>query len=196
MRIFKNVMKVFVFVFLVVSVPDLSFGDDVLEAIGRAQTSYERGDVRSAQKDLEFALSVMRQEKAESLKGLLPDIPEGWESTEAVHSDIDRSMFGGGLSAERLYKKGEARVRVNIVTDSPVVQGMMAMFSNPMLVRARGARLERISGHEAIVRYDPEARQGEINVSVDEKFFITVEGHGVTLDQIKLFASAVHYDRF
>jgi hypothetical protein len=56
---------------------------------------------------------------------------------------------GGGVSAERRYKKGAASVTVQIIADSPMLQGIMMMFSNPMLAGADGVKIEKIVPSQA-----------------------------------------------
>lgn len=58
-------------------------------------------------------------------------------------------MPGGGVSAERRYKKGAASVTVQIIADSPMLQGIMMMFSNPMLAGADGVKIEKIVPSQA-----------------------------------------------
>ena len=47
-------------------------------------------------------------------------------------------MFGGGIGAHRTYKKGSSKIKVEILTDSPVLQSMMGLFTNPMFATADG----------------------------------------------------------
>lgn len=56
------------------------------------------------------------------------------------------AMFGGGVTAEGSYVKDDSRVDVKIITDSLMMQGMVMMFSNPMIATSDGGKLQKING--------------------------------------------------
>jgi hypothetical protein len=104
-------------------------------------------------------------------------------------------MFGGGVSAARDYDKGDARVSVRIITDSPMMQGVMMMFSNPMFATADGGRMERINRQKAIVKYDAADRSGDLQMVVNNRFLVMVEGDGVARDDLLAYAAAIDVKR-
>ena len=170
-----------------------ALADDVEDSIQEGLELYKEGEFKDAVESLNYAVQLIQQKKGESLEGLLPPPLEGWEAEEAESQAAGAAMFGGGVSAERRYTKGQASVTVQIVTDSPLMQSMMAMISNPMFASSGGARLERIKRQKAMVEYDKENRSGSINVAVDRRFLVTVEGQFVTLDDLKAYAEAIDY---
>ena len=107
----------------------------------------------------------------------------------------DEAMFGGGVTAEREYSKDASSVTVRIVTDSPMMQGMMMMFSNPMFAASDEGKLERIGRQKAIVKYDAGNREGEINIVVAKRFLVTIEGNDVSAEDLKAYASAIDYKK-
>jgi len=105
-------------------------------------------------------------------------------------------MFGGGLSAEGRYRKGEqGDITVRIVSDSPLLQSMMMLVSNPMFATSSGAKLEKINGQTGIVQYEAQGKHGDINVVVGGKVLVTVEGSEVSQDDLMAYAKAVPYDK-
>jgi hypothetical protein len=104
-------------------------------------------------------------------------------------------MFGGGVSASRSYMKEDASVDVQIVTDSPMLQGMMMLFTNPAFAASDGGKLEKINGRKAIVKYSAAEREGTINIMVVNRFLITIDGRSVTKDDLTAYARAVDYDK-
>ena len=115
---------------------------------------------------------------------------------EVVSQAAGTAMFGGGLSAEGRYHKGDqGSVTVKIVTDSPLLQSMMMLISNPMFASSSGGRLEKINGQTAIVKYETQEKRGDINVVIAGKVLVTVEGNDVSQDDIMAYAKAVDYDK-
>jgi hypothetical protein len=104
-------------------------------------------------------------------------------------------MFGGGITAERTYTKDTGSVTVRIVTDSPMLQGMMMMFTNPVIATADGGKLEKIGGEKAIVKYNSGDQSGNINMVIASRFLVTVEGSSVSLEDLKAYAKAVDYKK-
>jgi hypothetical protein len=103
--------------------------------------------------------------------------------------------LGGGVFAERSYQKGTSFVQVKIVTDSPMVQSIMMMLSNPMILTASGAQLSRIKGEQAIVKYDPQTGNGDINVVVSNRFLITLNGRMLSQNELLEYADKIDYKK-
>lgn len=104
-------------------------------------------------------------------------------------------MLGGGISAEREYNKGDSHVRINVVADSPMLQAVMMMFQNPMFAASDGGKMERIGKQKAIVKFDPNTKEGEIQIVVANRFLVTIEGNEVTDKDLKAYAQAIDFDK-
>jgi hypothetical protein len=75
------------------------------------------------------------------------------------------------------------------------MQGMMMMFSNPMLAASDGGKLQKIGRQKAIVKYDAQNKSGDINVVVANRFLVTIEGSNVSEADLKPYAKAINYDK-
>jgi hypothetical protein len=102
-------------------------------------------------------------------------------------------MFGGGVSAERQYRKDNSQMTVQIVTDSPILQGVMMMLTNPAMATASGGKLKKIQGQKAIVNYTPDNGRGEIQIAVAGKFLVTLNGSDITQDELEGYAEAIDF---
>ena len=80
---------------------------------------------------------------------------------------------------------------IEVVADSPVLQGVMMMFSNPMFTQSDGGKLTKISGHKAIIKYDSEDKQGEVFVAIANRFLITVRGDNVSEETLINYTKAI-----
>lgn len=169
--------------------------DDVTDSINEALKQYENGEFADAVQSLDYASQLIRQKKGGQLEAFLPAPLAGWKAEEAQSSAAGAAMFGGGVTAERSYTKGDSRVQVNIITDSPMMQGMMVMFSNPMMATADGGKLEKINGEKAIVKYSKENKDGNINLVVGNRFMITIDGSDITREDLLAYAKAIDFKK-
>ena len=169
------------------------FADDVTDSVKEALKYYERGEYSEAAGNLEYAAQLIRQKKGGQIQAVLPKPLSGWQAEESSSQAFGGAMMGGGVSAERTYFKDNSSVTVKIVTDSPMLQGFMMMFSNPMYATAEGGKLEKVGGQKAIVKYDREYREGDINLVVAHRYLVTIEGSDVTKEDLTAYAQAVDY---
>jgi hypothetical protein len=125
----------------------------------------------------------------------------GWRytafcSTEDVKSQATGAGFlGGMISAKRKYKKDKSSVTVEIITDSPALQSMVMMFSNPAYAPADGGQITKIKGQKAIIKYHPSQKSGEINIVVAKQYLISVEGQNINQNDLVDYASEIDYKK-
>ena len=165
--------------------------DDVVNSINEGMEFYQSGEFAEATSSLNYAVQLIQQKKGESLSGLLPEPLDGWEAEEAQSQAAGAAMFGGGVTAERSYSKDNSRISIQIVTDSPMLQGVMMMFSNPMFATADGGKMVRVGRQKAIVKFTPEDESGDLQMVVNNRFLVTVEGSGVSNDDLVNYAKAI-----
>ena len=172
------------------------FADEVTDSITQGLDQYKKGSYTEAMTSLNFAAQKIGQIKADGLKVLIPKPLSGWIADEVVSQAAGTAMFGGGLSAEGHYRKGDkGDVTVKIITDSPLLQSMMMLISNPMFATSSGGKLEKIKNQTSIVKYEAQEKRGDINVVVAGKILVTVEGNEVSRDDLMDYAKAVDYEK-
>lgn len=165
--------------------------DDVINSINEGMEFYKNGEFAEATSSLNYAVQLIQQKKGEALTGLLPEPLAGWTAEQAQSQAAGAAMFGGGVTAEREYSKGDSHIAIKIVTDSPLLQSVMMMFSNPMFATADGGKLERIGRQKAIVKYTPADKSGDLQMVVDNRFLVSVEGNDVSRDELLAYAKAI-----
>lgn len=172
------------------------FADEVTDSVTQGLDHYKKGSYTEAMASLNFAVQKIGQIKADGLKVLVPKPLSGWTGEEVVSQAAGTAMFGGGLSAEGRYRKGDkGDVTVKIVTDSPLLQSIMMLISNPMFATSSGGKLEKINSQTAIVKYDAQGKRGDINIVVAGKVLVMVEGNEVSQDDLMAYAKAVDYEK-
>jgi len=82
---------------------------------------------------------------------------------------------------------------MEIITDSPALQSMLMMFSNPAYAAADGGKLTKIKRQKAIVKYNPSQKNGEINIVVAKQYLVSVKGRNVNKNDLVDYASAIDY---
>ena len=165
--------------------------DEVLRSISEGTDFYKNGEYGEAATSLNYAVQLIQQKKGEVLTQVLPEPLEGWTAQEAQSQSAGAAMFGGGINAEREYNKADSHISVRIISDSPMMQGVMMMFSNPMFATADGGRLERIGKQKAIVKYDESGHSGSLQMVVNNRFLVMVEGDSITRDDLLAYAGAI-----
>ena len=167
--------------------------DDVVDSVQEAMKAYQSGDYQGAASSLEYAAQLVRQKRGTALQAVLPAPLAGWSAGEASTETAAASMFGGMTSAERVYTKDDASVTVRVVTDSPMLQGLMAFLTNPAMAAGSGLKMQRIADQKGMVKYDPASKEGEVTVAVANRFLVTVEGRGAEQQDLVTYAGAVDY---
>ena len=169
--------------------------DDIEDSIREGLEYYKNGDYTEAAGSLNYAAQLIQQKKGESLQSLLPEPLKGWAADDAESQAMGASMMGGGLTASRHYSRDDSSVDIQIMTDSPMLQAMMMMFSNPMIAASDGGKMEKINGQKAIVKYQESEQRGDINIVAANRFLITVEGYDVSASDLKAYAAAIDYKK-
>lgn len=159
--------------------------DDVTDSLNEALKKYNDGQYTEAINSINYAEQLISQKKGEALTQVFPDPMNGWEAEDVTST----SVFGGGISAERSYRKDESSINIALISDSPMIQALLMMFTNPMFATADGGKLETINGQKAIVKYNTQDKGGEIQMVVDNRFLITVNGSEVAREDMSAYLS-------
>ncbi|MCL2341174.1 MAG: hypothetical protein FWC49_05660 [Proteobacteria bacterium] len=186
-------MRIVVVLALVVCAQPLRAEDTVLSTIREATRQYESGDYTGAASNLDYAAQLVRQQKSERMKALLPEPLSGWEGKEASAQALGAAIIGGGVTVSRDYKKGSANVSVEIVSDSPVLQSVLMMVNNPMFAGAGGGKLEMLKGQRSILKYDAGKKSGELYIVVASRFVVTIKGRPAAKEDLLAYGEAIDY---
>lgn len=169
--------------------------DEVTDSIQEATDAYAKGDNAKAIESLNYAVQLIQQAKAKNLEQLLPAPLSGWTAEKAESTAVGAAMFGGGITVEKRYTKGDSSINIQLVTDSPMLQGMMALFSNPMFATSAGGKLEKVAGQKVISTYDANNQSGEYQFAVANKYMITLKGEKVSAEEMKAYAEGIDFKK-
>ena len=169
--------------------------DDVTDSINEALKYYNESNFVEVANSLDYAAQLIRQKQSANLQDYLPKALAGWTEETVTGQAVAPAMFGGMISAEKRYHRESSTVMVKLITESPIIQGLMMMFSNPMLATSDGGRLQKIANQKAIIKYRAEAKSGDINLVVAKRMLVTVEGTEVSEQDLIDYAAAVDYGK-
>ncbi len=178
------------FILATVSTAPAAQADDITDSIQEGLKQYEAGRYSEAAASLTYASQLILQKKGDALKTALPPALPGWQA-EAGESSAAGAALGAGLTVSRRYRKDGADIKVRIVTDSPMIQGVAMMLANPIMATSGGGRLERVGGEKALVQFDPQNRRGELQMMIGNRFLVSIEGRNVAREDLLAYAGAV-----
>jgi len=194
-RVFRSRVRIALVCLLMLSFAGYVKADEVTDSLQEAIKQYEKGEYPAAIENVDYAAQIIRQKRAEDLESFLPGALPGWSAQAPTSRTISAAMLGGGVFVERQYIKDYSVVTVQIATDSPMLQGVMSMFSNQMFLTASGAKIDRIKGQKAIVSYNPTNGTGDIKVIVANRVLVTISGQAVSQADLVDYANNVDYGK-
>ena len=157
--------------------------DEVTDAIDEAVASYKAGDFSNAAAQLDYAASLVREQKAGAVLAVFSDPLDGWTAEEAESNSAAGMFMGGGITASRRYSKGDARVEVSLVMDSPMLQSVTMMLSNPAMMSMTGGKLVRVQGNKGMMQAEDE--RFTLNFVVNNNALFTLTGSdGATREDV------------
>ena len=163
--------------------------DDVTDQINEALKAYQNHDTQAAVAALDGAANLLRQARAEGLKKLLPPVPPGWTADTAEATAVGSAMLGGGTTASRTYHNGPQQVEVQIMANSPMLQGMAVLLGSPFAA-AGGLKTVVVDGR----RLSYSDNDNSYMRLVADKVIVKIEGNKDTPDpSLKSFVGAIDF---
>lgn len=167
-----------------------ALADDVTDQIEEGLKAYEKGDLDTATVALDSASSMIREMQAGGLSKILPEPLSGWTAEEAETSTAGAAMMGGGLEASRSYRKDDEQVEISIIGNSPMLQAMSMMFTNPAMLGG-DTKLVVIDGRKVI----QDKQDHSLQAMVNNNFLVSVEGDDLTGDDsVKAYFQSIDFE--
>ena len=157
--------------------------DEVTENLDRAREAYGKGNLASTAEELGFALAAVGKLRQQQYAALFPKPPSGWTLAEMQDDGgqgaLAAQLMGGGVIVERDYtqENGEGRITAKLVVDSPLVQAMGSMVSNPAMMPPHTRRV-RLGSDNAMVKQEPGSQEVELTL-VKGNAMLQLEGEGI-----------------
>ncbi len=174
---------------------------------GTAAAAQATGDMAKAMQGMAAALSGAASSPDgkpvdpipfQTLQTHLPTV-DGWERGEVEGERMTSPVPFSQVETQ--FRKGDSRIDVKII-DTGFAQMLIAPWS---MMLASGYSRESTNGYEkattvsgnpAIEKWQAKQRRGELNVLVNKRFMVTVEGHRVDdVKDVQAFASAIDFGK-
>ncbi len=173
--------------------------DDVTDWVDDGLKAYKAGNFSEAAQSLEYAAQLIRQQKGEAFTAVFPKAPAGWTQLDAEGTAVASSLLGGATGATTSYERESEgiydNVNISITTDSPMLSMVSMAFANPMFMSGDGQRMIKINGQKALLEYDAEDRSGSIQIVLNQNVLVSVDGNGVSEDELRSFAQGIDFDK-
>lgn len=132
------------------------------------------------------------------LKALLPESLAGMSRTEYEGEKVGMGGFEMA-NAKATYEKDDARVRVNISDTGGMGMAMMglAAWASVSIDKETADGYERtstIGGHKSFERYNRSSKDGELNVIVNKRFIVSVNGDNIEEKDLKNVLDGIDLD--
>lgn len=149
-----------------------AMADEVTDQIESGMKAYNDKDYKLALEELKFATAQIQELANKENSALLPDALKGWTADEVKAQSMQ--MLGGGSMFSRSYNRGDERLKIELAANSPMINMVSMMLSNPMMAagnpKMKPYRYKRIKGVMEEKRNAVETKllvAGQILVSMD-----------------------------
>jgi len=163
--------------------------DDATDQLQEARKAYDKGDYATALTALDAAAALIRQKRAQQWQSLLPDPLPGWQAEDAQSTTVSPAMLGGGTAVTRNYYRGTDKVEISLVLDSPIMQGIGSLMTNPFFTND-DTKVMVINGHKAVYMRSDNSYQALVGT----KAMIVVKG-SLMVDEptLKAYLTAIKF---
>lgn len=159
-----------------------SVADEVTDQIDAGRKAYNSGELRQAVQELQFAVAGIQQRLNERYVKLLPSPLAGWKADEAESQGAGMAGILVGTAVTRRYYKEDTgeNIEINLLADSPMLQAMIMMMSNPMLLQSEpGTKPYRHQGHSGLLKQDKPNDSWELSLIVANRILVQISGHAL-----------------
>lgn len=162
---------------------------EIKQAITAGTEAYQAGELSQAVTQFDYVSTLVRQLQAGELGNLFPEPLSGWKADEVESQAGSTAFFGGGINASRSYRKDGGQLEISITKDSPLLQTMGMLFTNPSMATMGGYKVKRIKGQTAMIK--SEGNSQELQMMVANSILIQITGRGINENDLKAYAEAL-----
>jgi hypothetical protein len=188
-------MKKIFFLTVFITMAALLKAQEFNAQLATAKSAYASGKLD----DSRFAMQQMLQEIDIILgKEVIKLLPAKLEDKAA---NVNRDKVTGtsgwvGVMIHRDYGAEDKNVNLEIISNSPMLAGINALLSLPLIGNSGDSKVIRIAGYKALVQKNGEDDKPEFTVQVPmNSSLLTLTAPGYTQDQVIKMANALPVDK-
>ena len=153
---------------LTVCLSPVMLADQTTEEMDAAVKAYEKGAYGEASSSLQQAIVYVNQKKSETLK---PFFPDTIGNLKGEKSKVDNALYNAaGTMLHRQYTNGNARCRVQLALDSPLMAQFGSYINNPQMASAMGLQTRRVNGTKVMFK----EKDKSVIMIYNNRFFIQI----------------------
>ena len=197
----KNLLALFIISF-VFSLNAAGWADEIEQEITSGLSAYKAKQYSKSAEHLEFAAQKIRNLKAKKIETLFPKPLPGWMANDTESGAVGRMFMGGVISGSKKYLKNSSTVNITITTDNPMIGVVSGILSNPMMLQmgaqlggATGQEIVRVKDQKALKAWDPENREGSMQMVVDNRALVSIEGANCRVEDIQKYAESIDFGK-
>ncbi len=157
--------------------------DEVTGQIQAGVEAYQQQDYQLAVDELNYAVAQIQEKLNAANSTLLPEPLPGWTADAVENTSAAMAMMGGGTNMERSYYRNGETVNISIIANSPMLSGMMAMFTNPMVMSSNpNMKPYRYKRHKGVKEVDG----GNTRITLIMKGLVMIKVEGARLKDEKM----------
>lgn len=160
--------------------PSPVLADEFTDVIASALEAYEEGDITIAREELDYAVTLLKEMKSDTLSGYLPEPPAGWtrEAADGNDSGMAMAMLGGGTTAAATYRNDASEMTITLVANSPIVSSIGGMITGmATLGGGKPIRIQRTQFAD---------NDGELQGVIDSRILVSVSGDAPVEDKVAM----------
>ncbi len=177
----KRLAKSLLLTAALAAAPVLS-ADEVTEQIDLGVQAYKGGELRQAVQELQYAIAQIQEVLNDQYTKLMPEPLAEWTADEPEAQSAGMAVMGGGTQVSRQYRKEGTResVKIQLMADSPFLQAMSMMLSNPMMMQSDPSmKLYRLGKYRGMIKHQKDSKRWEISLMVANRILVQVSGEGL-----------------
>ncbi len=187
-------VKICVLTIVVALMGTLVYADEVSDQIDKAKALYTQGKYSEAIAELNFAVGQIQSLQVDRYKTAFPQPLSGWDAEDFEGGGVGTAFMGGGISVSRNYttNDGATSVKIELVSDSPLLSSVMMMLGNPMFLG--GNKVVTVNGEKAVEEWSESDKSGQLQIVIENRMLITVNGSGLSSKgQLYDYAKAIDF---
>ena len=187
-------MKKIFIITILITAATLVEAQEFNSQLATAKSAYASGKLD----DSRFAMQQMLQEIDMMVgKEVLKLLPAKLEDKNAntAHDRVSGPSGFVDVVIHRDYGPQE-NVSLEIISNSPMISGINALLSLPLIGNSGDSKVVRIGGYKALVQKEGEADKPEFNLQIPlHNSLLTMTAPGSTQEQLIKFANALPIDK-
>ncbi len=156
------------------------------EAIEEAKKQADGDKIGAAISAMQAGIRDLQKKQRVAILEALPK-PAGWEFKDQTPDDSNEAIASGmsamGQTISREYTKGDQHIQIEVSANSPMIQMLSMLFSNPAMIQAQKGEAITYGTNKAILTKQDNGGI-ELQILMNDTHLIKVTSRGISEDDL------------